>query len=207
LRLVLAAAAVVLPARADAQSCAARAGLGVFASVARVQQQREAGAQSWQAGARVEWSANKRWGSELAYRFDQTPSATLHTAGLGGTARLPFAGTPCLTMNVFASFGTSLGPDDVYRNLTAPIGIVFVRQGRISPFAGAQVIYSLTSARLFSFAMSDYALGYGAQVGARIHGNRIATELSASATTVPAALGPQPLGRFRVDLSFGLHRF
>jgi hypothetical protein len=191
-------AAQVCPISADEKSLSISAGLG--------EQAKRGEAGDWDVGARIEWATSiLPVSARASYHYHGLSGAALHIGSFGTvTRRLPLPARPCLTLDALVTLGRALSASGQYRNLTIPIALVFARSGTFTPFAGVETIYSFTSAELFSIAFRNYELGYGALAGARVQTGRFYSELTARATTLGAAIGPQPLGRLRVDLGIGL---
>jgi hypothetical protein len=192
-----------------AQDCGLqRPGLSVLASASHARQAGGAGLEGWGLGARLEWTASTQLSARGSYRNQDLAGAMLHVAGLGLAWRLPVPGQPCVTADALLAFAGSLNPGDDFRNFTAPVALVFQKQWQraqrgIGVFGGIEGIYSGTNAELLSFPLQHHAFGVGALSGLRAESGRAVTVLSFQLTSLPASIGPQPLGRFRADLAVG----
>lgn len=205
---MLCAALLIVPRIAHAQACPTTTGVALLASVGRVERPRPLEADGLGFGLRLEWSPTPNLFTRGAYHRADMNGQNFHTAAVGSALRLGGPGRPCVTLDVLLSSGGSQNPGDYYRNVTLPIGIVFaypLHWGGIVlvPSAGTRALFSATDARLLSFDVRRQAWGYGAVAAVRLQAKRIVTELTVQATRLTSSIGPQPLGRFRADLSLG----
>lgn len=206
---VLCTVLLTVPANANAQGCFTGSGLALLVTAGRVEHAEPVEADGFGFGARLEWSPIPDVVARGSYqRGDLNDDQTLHTAAVGGAVRLPVPGSPCVTLDVLLSTAASLNQGDDHRNATLPLGIIFTRPLRwggvvLTPAAGAHALFSATDARLLSFDIERQSWGYGAVAGARLEADRILTEFTVQATRLTSTVGPQPLGRFRADLTLG----
>jgi hypothetical protein len=199
-----------LTGRAGAQDCVSEDdGIALLASVGRVTQTGGSDIAGWDFGARVALPATTQLTVRVSYAHQKLPGASLDMARAGAALRLPVPGRPCLTLDAFGALGGSLTASGHYRNLTIPLGLLFTRRFRsgdsaVLPFVAIQAVFSTTSAELLSFALEKYELGYGALAGVRLQRPRFLMELTIQGTSLGSAVGPQSLGRVRMDLALGV---
>jgi hypothetical protein len=122
---------------------------------------------------------------------------------LGASLRLPLPVSPCLTVDVLASRGQGLNAGGHYRNITIPVGLELLWSRTVTPFAGIAAVFSTSDSHVVGFTFQKHAVGVGAHAGARTHTGPLIIEILLRGSTLESVMGPQPLGRLRLDFSLG----
>lgn len=198
-------AALVLGAQGvSAQQCDPHAaGLALAFAGGRV---RHASAVTgWGVGLRADARVSQSISAGASYRRDSMTRGELQTAQLNAGVHLNvFSASPCLSLTLNTSSASGLNPGDRHHNLSVPVGMMFHGSGSLAPFGGVEAIFSATDATLLGYVIRTHALGWGAVAGLRVRSGKLLSDVSLRMNSLGSGLGPQALGRARVEVGVGL---